>query len=124
MRIEPGVAEEERSMRKSFASFTPVGPFLVTADEVPHPDALQNRLWVNGELRQDANTRDMIVDIPEMIELVSSVLALSPGDIIASGTPEGVGPMLPGDVVTIEIEQVGRMSLHVIEAAQVAPRAF
>ena len=52
------------------------------------------------------------------------MLALSPGDIIASGTPEGVGPMLPGDVVTIEIEQVGRMSLHVIEAAQVAPRAF
>lgn len=124
MRIEPGVAEEERSMRKSFETFTPMGPWLVTADEVPDPGALQNRLWVNGELRQDANTRDMIVDIPELIELVSSVLALSPGDVIASGTPEGVGPMAIGDEVTIEIEKVGRMALRVAQTPVVAPRPF
>lgn len=124
MRIEPGVAEEERSMRKSFETFTPLGPFLVTADEVPDPHALRNRLWVNGELKQDANTRDMIVDIPELIELVSSVLEIRPGDVIASGTPEGVGPIAPGDEVTIEIERVGRMSLRVEETDAVPARRF
>ena len=124
MRIEPGVAEEERSMRKSFETFTPLGPFLVTADEVPDPHSLRNRLWVNGELKQDANTRDMIVDIPELIELVSSVLEIRPGDVIASGTPEGVGPIAPGDEVTIEIERVGRMSLRVEETDAVPARRF
>lgn len=124
MRIEPGVAEEERSMRKSFDTFTPLGPLLVTADEIPDPRSLQNRLWVNGQLKQDANTRDMIVDIPELIELVSSVLEIRPGDVIASGTPEGVGPIAPGDEVTIEIERVGRMSLRVEETADFPARRF
>jgi 2-keto-4-pentenoate hydratase/2-oxohepta-3-ene-1,7-dioic acid hydratase in catechol pathway len=104
---------EERTMRKSFATFTPIGPALVTADEVPHPDRLQVRLWVSDELRQDANTRDLIVGIPELMEIASAVLPLQPGDIYATGTPAGVGPIADGDVVTIEIEQVGRMSLPV-----------
>ena len=124
MRIEPGVAEEERSMRKSFETFTPLGPFLVTADEVPNPQDLQNRLWVNGELRQEANTRDMIVDIAELIELISSVLPLSPGDVIATGTPEGVGPFTGGDTVRIAIESVGDMSLEVQEYESRSPRAY
>lgn len=124
MRIEPGVAEEERSMRKSFESFTPLGPLLVTADEVPDPGRLSNRLWVNGQLKQEANTKDMIVDIPELIELISSVLPLAPGDVIASGTPEGVGPIAPGDEVRIAIESVGEMTLKVSEAATKAPRPF
>lgn len=124
MRIEPGEAEEERSMRKSFATFTPLGPYLVTADEVLAPHALQNRLWVNGELRQDANTRDMIVDIPELIELISSVLPISPGDVIATGTPEGVGPLVVDDTVRIEIESVGDMSLPVREQDERAPRPY
>jgi 2-keto-4-pentenoate hydratase/2-oxohepta-3-ene-1,7-dioic acid hydratase in catechol pathway len=124
MRIEPGVAEEERSMRKSFAGFTPLGPYLVTADEVPDPEALDNRLWVNGELRQQANTREMIVGIAELIELVSSVLPLQPGDVIATGTPEGVGPFAPGDTVKIAIEGVGEMSVNVRENDAVAPRPF
>ncbi len=124
MRIEPGVAEEERSMRKSFETFTPLGPFLVTADEVPDPQALDNRLWVNGELRQQANTRDMIVDVAELIELISSVLTLNPGDVIATGTPEGVGPFAPGDTVRIAIEQVGDMSLSVREQPQRSPRPY
>jgi 2-keto-4-pentenoate hydratase/2-oxohepta-3-ene-1,7-dioic acid hydratase in catechol pathway len=124
MRIEPGVAEEERSMRKSFAGFTPIGPFLVTADEVADPQNLQNRLWVNGELKQDANTKDMIVDIAELIELISSVLPLQPGDVIATGTPEGVGPFAPGDTVRIAIEGVGDMSLPVRENEVRAPRAY
>lgn len=124
MRIEKGVDEEERSMRKSFETFTPMGPYLVTADEVMNPGALQNRLWVNGELRQQANTADMIVDIAELIELVSSVLTLQPGDVIATGTPEGVGPFVAGDAVKIEIETVGSMTLCVQEAEERAPRPY
>ena len=124
MRIEKDTFEEERSMRKSFESFTPVGPWIVTADELPDAGKLQNRLWVNGQLRQEANTSDMIVGIAELIELVSSVLAIQPGDIIASGTPEGVGPFAPGDEVRIEIEQVGSMSLPVRECDVRSPRPF
>lgn len=124
MRIEPGSGEEERTMRKSFASFTPLGPYLVTADEVLEPHGLRNRLSVNGETRQDANTVDMIVGIAELIELISSVLPLSPGDVIATGTPEGVGPLNVGDEVTIEIERVGRMSLGVHQTDAVSPRPF
>ena len=124
MRIEPGVAEEERSMRKSFEGFTPMGPYLVTADEVPDPGNLANRLWVNGVLKQEANTREMIVGIPELIELVSSVLPLQVGDVIATGTPEGVGPFGPGDDVRIAIEGVGDMTVHVREREHVSPRAY
>ena len=124
MRIEPGVAEEERSMRKSFATFTPLGPYLVTADEVSDPQALQNRLWVNGELRQDANTKDMIVGIAELIELISSVLPISPGDVIATGTPEGVGPFVAGDTVRIAIQDIGEMTLPVRENDERAPRPY
>ncbi|WP_171915992.1 fumarylacetoacetate hydrolase family protein [Paraburkholderia xenovorans] len=124
MRIEKGVGEEERSMRKSFESFTPMGPYLVTADEIARPDALRNRLWVNDKIRHQANTSEMIVGIAELIELVSSVLTLQPGDVIASGTPEGVGPIQPGDALRIELETVGSMSLQVKECDARAPRPF
>ncbi|GAA4324011.1 fumarylacetoacetate hydrolase family protein [Pigmentiphaga soli] len=124
MRIEKGVAEEERSMRKSFETFTPLGPWLVTADEVADPQALDNRLWVNGELKQQANTRDMIVGVAELIELISSVLPLRPGDVIATGTPEGVGPFAAGDTVRIAIEGVGDMTLPVAERDRQSPRAY
>lgn len=104
---------EERVMRKSYDSFCPFGPWIVTADEVPDPANLQAKLWVNGQLRQNANTRDLIVDIPGMIELASRVATLYPGDIIATGTPEGVGPVNRGDRVRIAIEHVGEMTLDV-----------
>ena len=121
---EKDVAEEERSMRKSFEGFTPLGPWIVTADEVPNPMALSNRLWVNGEVRQEANTSEMIVDIAELIELISSVLPFQPGDVIATGTPEGVGPFGAGDTLRIAIEGVGDMSLSVTERSTVSPRAY
>ena len=124
MRIEPGVAEEERVTRKSFETFTPLGPWIVTADEVPDPHNLRNQLWVNGQSKQDANTRDMIVNIPALIELISSVMTLNPGDVIASGTPEGVGPIVPGDKIRIGIESVGEMTLPVVAAAAYSPRRF
>ncbi|GAA3528063.1 hypothetical protein GCM10022222_08820 [Amycolatopsis ultiminotia] len=123
MRIEKGEFEEDRSLRKSFRSFTPVGPYLVTADEVPDVAALSSRLLVNGEQRQQADLKNMIVGVDEAIELVSSVVDIQPGDLIASGTPRGVGPIRPGDEVTIEVDGVGRMTLAVSEAPP-SPRPF
>jgi 2-keto-4-pentenoate hydratase/2-oxohepta-3-ene-1,7-dioic acid hydratase in catechol pathway len=105
---------EERVMRKSFDSFTPMGPWIVTADEVSDPFDINMRLWVNGELRQQANTRDLIVNIPRMIAIASSAATLYPGDIIASGTPAGVGPVVAGDVIHIEVGQVGEMHIPVV----------
>jgi 2-keto-4-pentenoate hydratase/2-oxohepta-3-ene-1,7-dioic acid hydratase in catechol pathway len=107
--------KEERVARKAFDSFCPVGPWIVTADEVGDPSALRGRLWVNDELRQDANTSDLIIDVPGMIEMASSIMTLYPGDIIASGTPAGVGPIKPGDKVKIEFERVGSMTIDVIQ---------
>lgn len=104
---------EERVMRKSYDTFCPFGPWITTADEVPDPAQLQAKLWINDELRQNANTRDLIVDIPGMIELASRVATLHPGDIIATGTPEGVGPVKRGDKLRIEIEHVGAMTLDI-----------
>ncbi|MDB5820472.1 MAG: putative 2-keto-4-pentenoate hydratase/2-oxohepta-3-ene,7-dioic acid hydratase [Rhizobacter sp.] len=124
MRLEPGVKEEERVTRKSFETFTPLGPWIVTADELTDPHVLRNRLWVNDELRQDANTSALIVDVPGLIELVTSVVTLNPGDVIATGTPEGVGQIKVGDKVRIEIEGVGAMTLPVVEDEAFAPRRF
>ena len=106
---------EERVMRKSYDTFCPVGPWLVTADEVPDPDRLDMKLWVNGDLRQSANTRDLLVDIPSMISIAASVTTLYPGDIIATGTPAGVGPIRAGDSVKIEIDGVGSMNVPVVQ---------
>ena len=104
---------EERVMRKSFDTFCPTGPWIVTADEIADFLAIDLRLTVNGELRQSACTRDLIVDIPQMIAMASSVMTLEPGDIIATGTPAGVGPVQEGDVIEISIEGVGSMALKV-----------
>ena len=109
----------ERVMRKSFDSFTPVGPWITTSDEVGAPDDLDMRLWVNGALRQHAVAREMVVGIREQVAMCSSVTRLEPGDIIASGTMAGVGPLQPGDVVEIEIARVGRMKLAVTAAVAV-----
>jgi 2-keto-4-pentenoate hydratase/2-oxohepta-3-ene-1,7-dioic acid hydratase in catechol pathway len=116
--------DQERTMRKSYDTFTPVGPWIVTSDEVSDPTALDMKLWVDNDLRQEANTRDLIVDIPGMIVMASSVMTLYPGDIIATGTPEGVGPIKPGEKVVIEIDQVGRMELPVRRGTGGANTAF
>ena len=105
--------DEDRSTRKSFDTFTPVGPVLVTADEIPDPHALELQLWVNGERRQHGNTRDMIWNVPKLIEYASHVMTLNPGDLLSTGTPDGVGPLRPGDHVTMEVERVGRLSVRV-----------
>lgn len=107
--------KEERVMRKSYDTFTVVGPWIVTADEVSDPANTEMKLWVNEELRQHANTRDLIVNIPKMIALASSAATLYPGDIIATGTPAGVGPIVEGDTVRIDIDKVGTMSVPVVQ---------
>ncbi len=105
--------EEDRSFRKSFDSFTPIGPALVTADEVGDPGELDFELTVDGELRQRANTRELIFDVPRLIELYSDAMTLEPGDLIATGTPEGVGPIVPGQTVVLDIPAVGRLTMPV-----------
>jgi len=100
--------------QKSFDTFGPMGPALVTKDEVPDPYDLDIRLWVNGEIRQDYNTDDMSHDIPEKIRFLSEICTLSAGDLMACGTNHhGLGPLQDGDVVDIEIERIGRMSVDV-----------
>jgi 2-keto-4-pentenoate hydratase/2-oxohepta-3-ene-1,7-dioic acid hydratase in catechol pathway len=101
---------------KSLDTFCPMGPWLVTADAVD-PENLNVRCWVNDELRQDANTADLIFDIPTLIEALSAGITLQPGDVIATGTPAGVGIgfdppryLARGDRVTIEIDGLGRLS--------------
>jgi 2-keto-4-pentenoate hydratase/2-oxohepta-3-ene-1,7-dioic acid hydratase in catechol pathway len=110
--------KEERVMRKSFDTFCPLGPWIVTADEIADPFDIDLELRVNDELRQKANTRDLIVDIPNMITMASSTMTLFPGDIIATGTPSGVGPLAPGDRVISTISGVGELRLDVVEGKQ------
>ena len=90
---------EDRSFRKSVDGYAVAGPWMVTADEVPDPDALPLSLEVNGERRQSSNTADLIYDCRRLIEFASSFYTLYPGDLIYTGTPEGVGPVQPGDTI-------------------------
>lgn len=88
---------------------TVLGPWLVDAAAVPDPHALELRTWVNGELKQHGNTRDFVFDIPALIEYLSGFMALGPGDVILTGTPEGVVNVDEGDEVVCEIEGIGRL---------------
>lgn len=106
---------EERVFRKAFDTFCPVGPWIVTADEVGDPTALDMKLWVNGDLKQHANTRDLVLDIPGMVQMAAAVMTLYPGDIIATGTPAGVGPVQAGDTIRIVIERIGEMNVPVTQ---------
>ena len=107
---------EERSLRKSIDSYCVLGPWMVTADEIPDPSGLSLELKVNGEVRQSANTKDLIIDVPGLIEFASSFYTLQPGDILMTGTPEGVGPVHPGDTIEAKIDQIGSMSVGVFAA--------
>jgi 2,4-didehydro-3-deoxy-L-rhamnonate hydrolase len=104
---------EDRSWRKSFDSFAVLGPWVVTADEIADPNALDFWLKVNGEVRQSSNTRALIFDVDRLIEYASGAYTLYPGDVIMTGTPEGVGPVVPGDVMDCYVEAVGHMRVPV-----------
>lgn len=104
---------EDRSFRKSPDSYCVLGPWLVTSDEIPDPGQLNLTLSVNGQMRQNSNTRHMILGVAELIEYASSFYTLYPGDIVITGTPEGVSPIVPGDHVVASIEKIGTMEVRV-----------
>lgn len=104
---------EERSFRKSPDSYCVLGPWLATPDEVPDPGALQLSITVNGEPRQDAHTSDLIVKVAELVAWGSSFYTLHPGDVLLTGTPQGVGPVKPGDTMVAAIERIGSMRVAV-----------
>ena len=99
---------------KSRATFAPIGPFIVTADEIPDPQNLSVKLWVNGELKQDFNTNDMAHKIPKAISWLSSIHTLEPGDLIATGTNHrGLSSFQHGDKIELEVEMLGRLTINV-----------
>lgn len=104
---------EERSFRKSPDSYCVLGPWLATPDEVPDTNALQLSITVNGEPRQDANTSDLIVKVAELVAWGSTFYTLHPGDVLLTGTPQGVGPVKPGDTLLAKIERIGSMRVAV-----------
>jgi 5-oxopent-3-ene-1,2,5-tricarboxylate decarboxylase/2-hydroxyhepta-2,4-diene-1,7-dioate isomerase len=93
---------------------TPVGPWIVDAADVPDVSRLTLRTWVNGTLKQEGNTADMIFDIPFLIEYFSSFMTLQAGDMIATGTPEGLADVVPGDEVVVEVEKIGRLTNTIV----------
>ena len=97
---------------KGFDTFCPVGPVLASDID---PSDLRVRAWVDGELRQDGRTSDMIFDVPALLEFVSHIMTLEPGDILTTVTPSGVGPLLAGQSVTIEVEGIGRLVNPVVD---------
>lgn len=107
---------EERSLRKSPDTYTVLGPWLVTADELSDPSNLEFSLHVDGELRQHANTRELILGVPELIEFASSFYTLQPGDIIITGTPQGVAPIVPGNTLHAVVQAIGEMHVRVVGA--------
>ncbi len=108
---------EMPSWRKSVDTYAVCGPWLTTRDEVPDPNDLRLSLKVNGETRQDSTTARMVYNVQKLIAYATSMYTLYPGDLIFSGTPEGVGPVKPGDTITAEIERVGRFEVEVATAA-------
>jgi 2-keto-4-pentenoate hydratase/2-oxohepta-3-ene-1,7-dioic acid hydratase in catechol pathway len=109
-------------MGKSFDTHGPIGPWIVTPDELPDPHGLRLRTWVNGDLRQDSNTKELIFDCFAIVEHLSTAFTLEPGDVVATGTPGGVGIgskppklLVAGDVVRVEIDGIGAIENPVVE---------
>ena len=102
---------------KGWDTFGPLGPYLVSPDEVRDPDNLWLKASVNGELRQEGNTRDMIVKVPELIEYITRFMTLEPGDVILTGTPKGISHVHPGDTMRLEIEGLGVLENDIREEA-------
>jgi 2-keto-4-pentenoate hydratase/2-oxohepta-3-ene-1,7-dioic acid hydratase in catechol pathway len=99
------------TLAKGFDTFCPLGPWIETAAD---PSDLDLTTTVNGEVKQHASTRELLWDVPSLIEYVTSVMTLLPGDVLLTGTPEGVGPLSDGDEVSVTIETIGTLTSHVI----------
>lgn len=110
---------------KSFDTFAPIGPNITTANQIGDPNNLKIRTWVNGELRQDSSTKNMVFNVYEIVHHLSKVMTMEPGDIIATGTPAGVGFFMkpepkflrPNDTITMEIERIGKLENSVAEGS-------
>jgi len=113
---------EDRSFRKSPDTYSVLGPWLVTKDEIPDPGRLDLSISVNGQMRQNSNTSNMILGVAELIEFASSFYSLHPGDVFMTGTPEGVSQIAPGDVIVASLERIGSMQVEV-RAAEAATSA-
>jgi 5-oxopent-3-ene-1,2,5-tricarboxylate decarboxylase/2-hydroxyhepta-2,4-diene-1,7-dioate isomerase len=103
---------------KSRDALTPLGPYIVDKEDVPSPHALEIHTFVNGELRQQGNTRDLVFDIPFLLEYITSFMTLQPFDMISTGTPKGVSNVCPGDEVVVEIEEIGRLENRIVSEAE------
>ena len=120
------LATSQWTLGKSFPTFCPIGPWVATADEIADPHSLDLRLTIDGEVMQQANTRDLIFDIPAVLGYISSIVALEPGDIVSTGTPPGVGLgrtpqrwMRPGEEIAIDISGIGRLVNRTVAAPAV-----
>ncbi len=105
--------KEDRSFRKSIDTYSVLGPWMVTADEIPDPDDVPLSISVNGELKQSSNTSQLIYDCRKLIEWGSTFYTFHPGDVLFTGTPEGVSPLKPGDIMLARIDPIGEMSVRV-----------
>ncbi|MFX1346291.1 MAG: fumarylacetoacetate hydrolase family protein [Promethearchaeota archaeon] len=99
---------------KSFDTFGPIGPVIKTVDEIKDPHNLDIELKVNGEVKQSSNTKHLLFKIPETFEYITQLFTMEPGDIIATGTPSGIGPVVPGDLIEATIEKIGTLTNKVI----------
>jgi 2-keto-4-pentenoate hydratase/2-oxohepta-3-ene-1,7-dioic acid hydratase in catechol pathway len=107
---------QDRSFRKSCDGYAPLGPCMVTADEIPEPNNVPFTLHLNGELKQDAHTKDMIFDVPKLLEFASEYYTLYPGDVMFTGSPPGVSEVKAGDVMVCNCDLIGEMTVKVREA--------
>lgn len=113
---------EDRSVRKSFDTFTPIGPTIVARGDIPPIDELELSLWVNGALRQRADLKDLIWGVAKLISYVSTVMTLHPGDIVTTGTPEGVGAVHDGDIIQVKVTGLDLLTVSVsAEGADMCP---
>jgi len=103
---------------KNRQATTPVGPYIIDKRLVPLPNNLILKTWVNGELRQEGTTADMIFDVPFLVEYLSAFMTLQPGDMIATGTPEGLSDVIPGDEVIVEIEGIGKLRNFIVSESE------
>jgi 2-keto-4-pentenoate hydratase/2-oxohepta-3-ene-1,7-dioic acid hydratase in catechol pathway len=104
---------EDRSFRKSIDGYSVLGPWLVTADEIANPDDLRFSFYVNDKMHQNSNTNDLVFDIRKLIVFASQFYTLHPGDVLYTGTPEGVGPVKPGDTMRMTADAIGSMTVPV-----------
>ncbi len=99
---------------KSLDTFGPIGPRIASVDEIQDPHDLKIELKVNGEVKQSSNTKHLLFKIPDLMEYITSLFTMEPGDIVATGTPSGISPILPGDLIEAHIEKIGTLTNKVI----------